>query len=356
MRKSGLFLLIILVLIIPGCAKQQDSNEIIIGVAWPFEKSKDFFEEGIDLALEEINKNGGIDGKVLKLIKKDDEEQLTKAMLVAQDFADTENIKAVIGHKNSFISIPVSAIYDEAGIVMMSPASTSPELTKKGYKNIFRMISDDNEIAQAIAAYIADEGHQKIVVYYSDDSYGVDLANSFEDRAKEYGIIVVDRFKYYQNKNDLMLLEKRWRAFGYDGIFIASSANEGANFIKISGEANIRKPMFSGNSLDVDLVKDIAGDFAEGLVVASVFDKDNSEAIVQNFVTAFTKKYGKYPDEYAALGYDSLYRIVEAINNSRATGSDELYKEMELLQTKHGVASRDIILKKLTSGNFEVIK
>lgn len=356
MRKLQLLLLIILVLILPGCSKKQETNEIVIGVAWPFQNSQDYFEEGIDLALEEINNKGGIDGKVLKLLKKDDQGQLTKAMLIAQDFADTNDIKAVIGHKNSFISIPVSAIYDGSGIVMLSPTSTSPQLTQQGYKNIFRMIPDDNKIAEAIAAYIADEGYQKIVVYYTDDSYGVGLANSFEDKGKEYGIIVVDRFKYYEDKNDLILLEKRWKAFEYDGIFIASSANEGARFIKISGQANIKKPIFSGNSLDVDIVRDIAGDFAEGLVVASVFDKEKSEELPQKFLSAFIEKYGKYPDTYAALGYDCVYRIVAAISNSIASGSDELYKEMELLQTNQGAAGKDIVLKKLTNGYFEVIK
>ncbi|NCC81865.1 MAG: amino acid ABC transporter substrate-binding protein [Clostridia bacterium] len=356
MKKVSLLLLIILIISLSGCAQTEENNEIFLGVAWPFEKSEDLFEEGIDLALEEINKNGGINGKELKLLKRDDEGQLNKAMLIAQEFADTENIKAVIGHKNSFISIPVSAIYEEAGVVMLSPTSTAPELLEKGYKNIFRMIPDDNMFAERIASYIADQGHHQMVIYYTDDSYGIGLANSFEDKAKEYGVTVVDRFKYYGDKNDLVLLEKRWKAYGYDGIFIATTAEEGAKFIKTAQEANINIPFYAGNSLDSHIVRDIAGEFAEELVVASVFDKKNEDPVVQNFIRNFSEKYGEIPDSYASLGYDSLQRIANAISNQKSSGSENLYKELELLENAKGASGGIVVLKKLTQGNFEVIK
>jgi branched-chain amino acid transport system substrate-binding protein len=356
MKKVSLLLLITLIISLSGCGQTQETNEILVGVAWPFEKSQDLFEEGIELALEEINKNGGINGKDLKLLKRDDEGQLNKAMLIAQEFADTENIKAVIGHKNSFISIPVSAIYEEAGVVMLSPTSTAPELMEKGYKNVFRMIPDDNMFAEKIASYIAEQGQHQMVVYYTDDSYGKGLANSFEDKAKENGITVVDRFKYYGDKNDLVLLEKRWKAFGYDGIFIAATADSGAKFMKTAQEANIQTSFYAGNSLDSHIVREVAGDFAEGLVVASVFDKNSEVPVVQNFISAFTQKYGVVPDAYASLGYDSLHRIARAIIEQDKSGSKDLYKELEFLEGNKGASGGDVVLKKLTQGNFEVIK
>lgn len=356
MKKVSLVLIVILILFTFGCGKAIDADEFWVGVAWPFEKSHDLFEKGIELALAEINNNGGINGRELMLLKKDDEGQLTKAMQIAQEFADMDKINAVIGHRNSFVSIPVSTIYEEAGVVMLSPTSTAPKLMEQGYKNIFRMIPDDNMFAEKIASYISEEGHLQMVVYYTDDSYGRGLANSFEDKAKEYGITVVDRFKYYGDKNDLVLLEKRWNTFGYDGIFIAATADDGAKFIKTAQEANIQTSFYAGNSLDSHIVRDVAGDFAEGLVVASVFDKNSEDPVVQKFVSAFNQKYGEAPDSYASLGYDSLHRIAIAIIEQDKSGSEDLFKELEQLEGNKGASGGEVVLKKIIQGNFEVIK
>ena len=108
-----------------GCTHAAKPKDIVIGVAWPFAENNDLFSNGIDLAVREINSNGGIGGRNLKLLKEDDGSDLEKGMAIAQAFADNKEIQAVIGHFNSFISIPASTIYNNAGLVMF-PGIHSP--------------------------------------------------------------------------------------------------------------------------------------------------------------------------------------------------------------------------------------
>jgi len=181
----------------------------LIPFAWPFETSNN-------------------------LLKEDDGSELEKGMAIAESFAENNRIQAVIGHGNSFISIPASTIYNSAELVMLSP-STAPELTQNDYKYIFRNIPNDDEIARQLAIYLAKQGHQRMVIYYSEDSYGRGLANSFEDHAKTEGIGIVDRINYYAGSEDLKRLHSRWRAYGVDGIFIAKTLTEGGQFIVDAG-------------------------------------------------------------------------------------------------------------------------
>ncbi|WP_027398977.1 ABC transporter substrate-binding protein [Anaerovorax odorimutans] len=355
-------------LLLTGCSKSKKNNEIIIGVAWPFDTSNNLFSEGIELATKEINNSGGINGKKLKLIKKDDGAEVTKGMSIAQSFAENKDIQAVIGHDNSFISVPASAIYENAGLVMLSPASTAPDLTQNGYKHIFRDIPSDDEIAKQLAVYLAKEGHRRMVIYYSDDSYGYGLADSFEDQANIQGITIVDRFNCYTGLEDLRRLNERWQAYGADGIFIANTLSEGGRFIYDAGQVGIKGPFVAGNSLDSPLLLEIGGKAADGTIIGSVFNPNINRPEVKKFIIDFSKKYKKMPDSYAALGYDAVKMIAAAIKNSDLDNRSTIANELINLGNWSGVAGihkfdeqgNDIgdlvVIKKLQDGEFKYIK
>jgi branched-chain amino acid transport system substrate-binding protein len=192
----------------------------------------------------QINDNGGVNGHKIRLIEKDDQASVADGMTIAQSFAENKEMAAVIGHRNSFVSIPASRIYQEAGLVMISPASTSPDLTKNGYKNVFRSIPSDDQIAAQLASYAVKQGHQRMVIFYAEDSYGTGLANSFEDHANKNGITIVDRISYYGGLKDLNRLKEKWLALDFDGVFVADSLPEGAEFIADAGRAGEYRALY----------------------------------------------------------------------------------------------------------------
>lgn len=358
----------VILLLLTGCSQSEKSNEIVIGVAWPFETNNNLFNEGIDLALKEINGEGGIKGRELQLLKRDDNSEVALGMSIAQSFADNEKIQAVIGHDNSFISIPTSAIYDDAGLVMLSPASTAPDLTKAGYKHVFRNIPSDDEIARQLAIYLSEQGYQRLVIYYSDDSYGNGLANSFEDHAKLLGINIVDRFNYYTSPEDLRRLNKRWHAFGADGIFIATTLPAGGRFICDAVQIGIDLPFTAGNALDSSLLSEMGGNAAEGIIIGSVFNPYSERPETDKFVKDFLEEYHVMPSSYAALGYDSVKLLAAAIEKSNLEDRSTVAKELMDLGKWPGVIGIHefdekgddmgelVILKELKHGIFEYVK
>lgn len=302
-----------LLLLLSGCTQPSESREIVIGVAWPFGGDSSLFSEGVDLAVKEINASGGVNGKELKLLKEDDGSEAVKGIAIAEALAENISVRAVIGHRNSFVSLPASAIYEQAGLTMLSPASTDPDLTKNDYRFIFRSIPGDDEIARKLAEYLGGQGLKRMVIYYSDDTYGKGLADSFEDQAKQNGITIVDRFNEYSSIEELIRLNSRWQAFGYDGVFIATTMPEGAHFIHDAGQAGITAPFAAGNSMESVELSAIGGKAAEGIVVGSVFTPYSDQPEVKSFVTSFRAEYQLEPTSYAALGYDAVKMLAAAM-------------------------------------------
>lgn len=351
-----------------GCTQTEVPKEIVIGVAWPFSTNNDLFNEGIELAVKEINDNGGVKGRELRLQKEDDGAELERGLRIAQSFVDNKEIQAVIGHRNSFISIPAAAIYDQAGLVMLSPASTSPDLIKDEYKHIFRCIPGDDEIARQMALYLAKQGHRRMVIIYSDDSYGIGLANAFEDQAKIQGITIVDRFNNYTGLEDLKRMHSKWLAYGFDGIFIAESMPQAAQFIYDAGQAGISVPFFGGNAMESPSLSTVGGKAAEGTIVGSVFDPNLDSQVVKSFVDSFSQEYRMKPNSYAALGYDAVKILAAAIEKSDLQDRSTVAKKLKLLRSWSGASGIHqfdsdgndrgdlVVLKQMHAGEFQYLK
>jgi branched-chain amino acid transport system substrate-binding protein len=330
--------LIILPLLLAGCSSANNNKDILIGVAWPLASNNSLFKEGVELAVNEINQNGGIKSKKLEIIMNDDEASVAKGMAVAQSYAENKDMVAVIGHRNSSISIPASRIYEDAGLVMLSPASTAPELTEQGYNFIFRNIPSDDEITRQLAIFAAHSGHKRMVIYYSDDSYGRGLANSFEDHAGKDGVYIVDRFSYYGKLTDLERLHQKWKALDFDGVFIAQALPGGAEFIAEAGQAGITVPFIGGNALDSPMLYDIAGKYAEGTVIGTIFNPLESRPEVESFIKSFKQKYNQSPTAYSAQGYDAVKLLAAAIEKSNSTNPSVIADQLRKLNNYPGVA------------------
>lgn len=340
-RKKTCFIILTLVLALltltAGCLDSNNKGDIAIGVAWPFESNNSMFREGVELAVKEINQDGGIKGRKIKLVMKDDQSSVAVGMGIAQSFAKDRQVAAIIGHRNSFISIPAARIYEEAGLVMLSPASTAPELTRKGYKYVFRNLPSDDEIAREITRFCSQQGQKRMVVYYSEDSYGVGLANSFEDHAKRADIKVVDRISYYGDLKDLERLHNKWKALDFDGIFIASGMPAGAEFIADCGRVGISVRYYAGNALDSPLLHEIGGQAAEGTVVGTIFNPADTREEVTRFIESFTREYNEPPGAYAAQGYDAVKLLAAAIEQAGDSDSAALADHLRGLKNWPGV-------------------
>ena len=332
---AGLMMCMVLLV---SCAQPEPPAEIVIGAAWPFGvDSTGQFEKGIDLAVLELNAAEGIGGREIRLLKKDDGSEVVKGLAAARELVENRDVLAVIGHQNSYISIPASAVYEQGGVTMLSPASTAPELTQNGYRFVFRNIPSDDEIAKRLVEYAAGQGLRRMVIYYSGDSYGTGLAESLEDQAAAQGMEIVDRTSFYAGEQELRRLFERWQAFQFDGVFLASSVAEGVQFILDAKAVGISCPFLAGNTFDSAQLTAVGGMAVEGMIVGSVFDPGSDKEKVRRFVAAFQDAYGEIPGSRAALGYDAVNMLAAAVERSGGQSREEVAAALRTLGVWTGV-------------------
>ncbi|MEM9664967.1 MAG: ABC transporter substrate-binding protein, partial [Bacteroidota bacterium] len=271
----------------------QSDGPILIGAAWPWEaRTSGYYWEGLELAVREVNEAGGIQGRPIELVREDDRESVNEGRLVAQRLANNPDVVAVIGHLNSHVTLPAAGTYEAAGLVMLTPASTTPELTEKGYRRIFRSVNNDVMIGQQMVDYAVSKGYTNVAIAYVRNAYGLGLANAFERRAIEAGVHIVDRQAYDSAVRDTRVSFDRiideWKDRRFDAIFLAGMAPEAGYFVKHVRAAGIDASMFGGDALDTQSLIESAGPAAEGLVVASIFHPDNPRPEVQQFNEVFS--------------------------------------------------------------------
>ncbi|CAH1195524.1 Leucine-, isoleucine-, valine-, threonine-, and alanine-binding protein [Paenibacillus plantiphilus] len=369
---------IAMVVVLSGCSSdlgpdqirekelKSQSGEVVIGVVWPFAQRNDQFREGLQLALEEVNEKGVLGGKKIRLIEEDDEGSTTKGMAIAQQFAENTSVAAVIGHRSSSVTIPASRIYDHAGILLLSPASTSPKLTDVNSSYIFRNIPNDDQLGQALALYAAETDYRNIAIYYTDDEYGRGLANSFEDQAGKSNLRIVDRLSGYKEASDVRRIADKWEALDCELILVATSAADGIAFIKELRAAGVDTPIIGGDALDSAEFA-AAGEDVQDAVVASVYNPLEQSKINEHFKQQFIAKYGVEPGKWAAQAYDSLKLLADAIEGAGSRSPAEISTHLtELKQWEGAAGSRSfsdsgdvqemgIVMKQLRNGVFEYL-
>lgn len=315
------------------------SGELVIAVAWPLQSSKATLIKGIDLAVEETNREGGVlGGRKLKILLKDDAGSLTAGRLVAQEIADNVDVAAVIGHLNTYIAAPAAQIYERAGLVMITPGASGQKITDQGGKLTFRSLPGNRDQGRQIGDYAAARGYRNVAIYYIKNDYGIDLANHFEQRAHELDIAVVDRRSYHMGGDNHGAMLADWASFlRTDAIFLVGSLPESAQILREARAAGLNMPVFGGAGLDSPELIERGGKSVEGTVVFSLFNMGDARSEVLAFGERYKAKFGVLPDSTAAQGYDTLKLLVHAINSAHSAVPEKVAAALRATKDWQGV-------------------
>lgn len=295
-------------------------GDIVIGMAWPFNTSKKTLGNGVAMAVDEINAAGGVLGRKIKIIKRNDRLSVSKGLMIAQEFANNPNMVAVIGHLNSYISIPASATYQSAGLLMISPGSSGMRLTHQGFNLVFRTMQNDKNQGEQLADYAQSQDYHNVIIYYIDNAYGLDLANYFEQHASDLGINIVDRRSYDKSSHHYRHVLEDWKSlYSFDAIFLAGSLPESSQIIREMRRVGIKVPVFGGLGLDSPQLIQLGGSAVEGTVVASSFSPGMPGPKVPKFDREYLARFGKLPDSSAAGGYDTVDLLAYAMRKAGTT-------------------------------------
>ncbi len=266
--------------------------------------------QGVQLAAEEINKAGGIDGHPFTVISRDDAGDGPQAAKIAQEFVANESISAVIGHVNSSGMLSAAPIYD-GELAAVATSATSPDLS--GISSwVFRVISSDslNGIALAnFASRFGQRGPTTVAVIYENNTYGRGLADSFR-RSFHGDIVSLDPINA-----DLPTAEPYVSYLKTRKPKIVFVAGRVASGLKILEEA--RRQGFSAIFVGGEGWQGILADTAtsEGTFIGMSFTPEDPSPQARAFVAAFKKKFNTVPDAHAALAYDATYLIAQALKD-----------------------------------------
>lgn len=347
LKHACLFLTVVL---LAGCGtfdtveeKRRDfarysEDPIKIGTAWPFSAKEDLMWEGLKLARDEINRNGGVHDRPIELLKTDDEASVNLGRRKAQQLADNPEVLSVIGHYNSYVSIPASHIYQFNELLMVSPGSTNPDLTRPGYDLVFRTIPPDHQIGRQLADFSLNKGYERVTILYASNSYGRGLADAFDSRASELGVRVIDRLSYDPRSTEYFeQVVAKWKRYNFDAVFLAGTMPQVAEFIRLAGENNLDKPVLGGDGLDSPRLWEIAGSHANNTVAAATFHPTMKWDKARAFTDRFKEEYGDTPDAWAAQGYDTLKVLVNAMRKTSAPTPKKTARQLEEMDHWDGI-------------------
>ncbi len=318
-----------------GCTRLDD-NVIRIGAAGPM--TGDQSKMGMDLknaaelAVAEWNEKGGILGKKIELLVGDDQADPKQAVSIANKFIN-QNVVALVGHWNSSCSIPASKYYNDANVVMISPATTNPQLTQQGFKRVFRVCGTDDQQGRVAAEFVLAKLHpRRVAIIHDKTAYGQGLADYFKKALGDKAEVV-----YYggiiQHDPDYKAVLTTIKDNKPDLYFFGGIYPEAGRLVRQAKEIGLNIPMITGDGVFDPTFISIAGKAAEGTYVT--FGKEPAGlASAQSFIQKYKAKYGD-PGPYSIYAYDAVNIILTAIGQ---TGTMDGAKVAEYISktTFHG--------------------
>ncbi|MGT2906856.1 ABC transporter substrate-binding protein [Streptococcus dentiloxodontae] len=280
---------------------------------------------GIQLAVDEINEAGGVDGKKIEIFKKDNKSENAEASTAATNLAIRSEVNAIIGPATSGATAASSLISQKTGVPLLTPSGTQDDLTsdKNGVKEyVFRTTFKDSFQGQVLAAYAySNLNAKKVVLYYDNSSdYAKGIAEEFKS---EYQGEIVSTATFASGDKDYQSALTKFKNLDYDAIVMPGYYTETGIITKQARDMGIEQPILGPDGFSDAKFIELAGkDNASNVYYVSGYSTNVSLSDKASaFIDAYKKKYGEEPNQFAALAYDSVYMIADAAkgaNNSIA--------------------------------------
>lgn len=373
-RRLGLWLALASAFLLAASASTFGADPIYIGLFAPLSGDNAeygiTFDRAITLYIEELNAAGGIAGRPLVLIKEDDRSLPVEAANIARRFVADGRIVATIGSFSSTASLAAAPIYERAGLVQLSPSSSHPDFTAQG-TYMFRNVNTQDIEGPLNAQFVVERlGARRVAVIYRQDDWGLTASRSFVDAARDLGAQVVINEAIVDGTRDFRPLITRLHSANVDVIYVALFYADAAVFAQQARQAGLILPVVTNSSLNNPELIALGADAVEGFYVPTNYFPGDPDPAVQNFLKAYRERWNGEPDQFAAIAYDSIAVIAEAIRTileggeplTRRAVRDALYA-LEPYRGASGLIKFDAqgdVVKPMTwlvirNGRFEIL-
>ncbi|GAA0567866.1 branched-chain amino acid ABC transporter substrate-binding protein [Caenispirillum bisanense] len=282
--------------------------EIVIATAGPMTGPYATFGEqmkmGAEMAVKDINAKGGVLGEKLVLEIGDDACDPKQAVAVANQFVN-KGVKLVAGHFCSGSSIPASAVYNEEGIVQISPASTNPQLTEQGFKGVFRTCGRDDQQGLVAGEFIANNfKDKKIAIVHDKQSYSKGLADETQKALAALGITPTVTETVTPGEKDYSALVTKLKQAGVEVLYYGGYHTEAGLIVRQMREQGMNTQLISGDALVSDEFWSITGEAGAGTLMT--FSPDPAKNPTAKPVVEAFEAIGYKPEGYTLYTYGAI--------------------------------------------------
>ena len=281
--------------------------------------------KGTVLAVEEVNASGGVLGRQLELITADSQSKAGECATIVKKFISRDKVIAVLGEIASSRSLEAAPIAQNAKVPMIAPTATAPEVTAKG-SYIFRACFIDTFQGTVMAKFAKEDLKARRVAILSSVSSAesVGLAKYFRERFTQDGGTIALEQKYAEGDKDFRAQLTAIRAANVDGVFVPGYYTEAALICKQARDLGLNIPLFGIDGWESPELVQIGGTSVEGSYFLTHYSPENKSPLVVQFNERFRQRWNEGTNTLAALGYDSVKLLVDAIQRAGTTESAKL--------------------------------
>lgn len=359
MKKKVLALTLVLVmaLAVAGCGKgdqatSTDSKEIKIGALFNQTGDQASLDvpglNGFKLAVDEINKKGGINGSKIKLVAIDGKTDQTACANAASKMIDVDKVTAICGLSDSNYALAAGAIAQKNGVVFLTSGATLPTLPEQVGDHFYLVPFGDNIQAYAGAEFAAKDLKGKTAYMLTDKGmdYTITLAKYFKERFTKINgkdsILLEDTYQTADVDFSAQIERLKGLKVQPDVLYVASDPSKCGVIVKQMRARGITQPIIGGDGYDTPLLVQLGGEGANHDVYFTTHASLNNPADkVQNFVKAYKATYKSEPENaFAALGYDSAYLLADAITRAKSADPAKVVEALNQTNGFEGVTGK----------------
>ncbi len=322
-----------------GCSKPVEIG-VITSESGAAKIYGDEVKRGLELALEEINTAGGFKNKPIHLIYKDDETKPSVARVAINTLLTEDKVSLLIGGIASPVMLEIAPVANAAGAVLISPTASNPAITQMGHY-IFRIHPSDILEGTNMAELARDLGIENIAVFAVDNQFGAGLTEVFADRYQSKYRKIVKTFVFPESGSQTFAaMVEEAKKLKPEGVYIVGYMNDVAEITRMLRDADVDAVIIA-NSGVTGRISEMIGAAAENLIYPQPsFDLDSDDEAMRRFITAFRARYGEPPTRFAALGYDTLRLLSDAMVLGGTAHPDTVRASLRQLKDYQGASGR----------------
>lgn len=309
-----------------GSSSKKDADKYYIGGIGPTTGATAIYgtavKNGAQIAVDEINVAGGINGKQIEYRFEDDQNDAEKSVNAYNTLKDW-GMQMLVGTTTTAPCIAVAGKTASDNMFQITPSASAPNVLSSGNGNIFQVCFTDPNQGIASAQYIAENKLAKKIgiIYDSSDVYSSGIEEKFEAEAKDKGLQIVSKAAFTaDSKTDFGTQLQKAKDAGADLLFLPIYYQEASIILKQADTMGYKPKFFGVDGMDGILtVENFDTKLAEDVMLLTPFAADAKDKAVQNFVKTYKEKYKDTPNQFAADSYDAVYALKAAIEESKAT-------------------------------------